>query len=62
MVHGWPIAGMSCNFAAVPSSRMPFKFHEAHRHRIPKARFRVENWPEYDRGLVRRGDIRVWLS
>jgi len=41
---------------------MPFKFHEAHRHRIPKARYRVENWPEYDRGLVRRGDIRVWLS
>jgi hypothetical protein len=41
---------------------MPFKFHEARRHRIPKARYRVENWPDYDRGLVRRGDIRVWLS
>jgi hypothetical protein len=41
---------------------MPFKFHEAHRHRIPMARYRVRNWPEYDRGLVRRGDIRVWLS
>ena len=41
---------------------MPFKFHEAQRHRIPKARYRVENWPEYDRGLVRRSDIRVWLS
>jgi hypothetical protein len=34
----------------------------AHCHRIPKARYRVENWPEYHRGLVRRGDIRVWLS
>jgi Transposase DDE domain len=22
----------------------------------------VRNWAEYDRGLVRRGDIRVWLS
>jgi hypothetical protein len=41
---------------------MPFKFHAAHRHHIPKARYRVRNWPEYDRGLVRRGDIRVWLS
>lgn len=41
---------------------MPFKFHEAQRYRIPKARYRVRNWPDYDRGLVRRGDIRVWLS
>ena len=41
---------------------MPFKFHEAQRHHIPKARYRVQNWPDYDRGLVRRGDIRMWLS
>jgi Transposase DDE domain len=41
---------------------MPFKFQEAQRHHIPKARYRVQNWPDYDRGLVRRGDIRVWLS
>ena len=41
---------------------MPFKFHEAQRHHISKQRYRVRNWPEYDRGLVRRGDIRVWLS
>jgi len=41
---------------------MPFKYHEPRRHRIPKTRYRVRNWPEYDRGLVRRGDIRVWLS
>lgn len=41
---------------------MPFKLHEAVRHHIPKARYRVGNWADYDRGLVRRGDIRVWLS
>lgn len=41
---------------------MPFKFNEARRHRIPKQRYRVRNWAEYDRGLVRLGDIRVWLS
>ena len=41
---------------------MPFKFHEAQRRHIPMARYRVRNWAEYDRGLVRRGDIRVWLS
>ena len=53
---------MSCNFAAVPSLPMPFKFIEAQRHHIPKARHRVQNWPDYDGGLVRRGNIRVWLS
>jgi hypothetical protein len=41
---------------------MPFKFHEACRHHIPKTCYRVRNWSEYDRGLVQRGDIRVWLS
>ncbi|MFV0296405.1 MAG: IS5 family transposase [Hyphomicrobiaceae bacterium] len=41
---------------------MPFKFHESQRHHIPKAQYRVTNWNEYDRGLVRRGDVRLWLS
>lgn len=41
---------------------MPFKFSELRRHKIPKARYRVRNWAEYDRGLVRRGDIRLWIS
>ena len=25
-------------------------------------KYRVSNWPEYERGLVRRGDITLWLS
>jgi hypothetical protein len=41
---------------------MPFKFHESRRRHIPKARHRVRNWAVYDLGLVRRGDVRVWLS
>ncbi len=41
---------------------MPFKFHEPRRHRIPRARHRVTNWPEYDRGLVGRGDLRLWIA
>lgn len=41
---------------------MPFKFHEPRRHEIPRARYRVTNWPDYDRGLVERGDIRFWIS
>ncbi len=27
-----------------------------------KTKYRVENWSEYERGLVRRGDIAVWVS
>ena len=41
---------------------MPFKLHEPHRHRVPKARYRVDNWPAYDRGLVERGDLRFWIA
>ena len=41
---------------------MPYKFNETRRHKIPKARYRVANWPEYDAALVRRGSITVWLT
>jgi Transposase DDE domain len=41
---------------------MPFEFHEPRRHRIPPARYRVTNWPDYDRGLVERGDLRLWIA
>ena len=41
---------------------MPFKHHQPRRHRIPKMKYRVTNWGEYDRGLVRRGDIRFWIE
>ena len=27
-----------------------------------KTKYRVTNWPTYDRALVRQGDITVWLS
>ena len=37
---------------------MPYKFNESRRHKIPKAKYRVTNWPEYDAALVRRGDRR----
>ena len=41
---------------------MPYKFNETRRHKIPKPRYRVANWPEYDAALVRRGSITVWLT
>ncbi len=27
-----------------------------------KTKCRVRNWAEYDRALVRRGDLTIWLS
>ena len=42
---------------------MPYKFNEARRHRVPKAKYKVTNWPDYDAALVRRGSrfcCNVW--
>jgi len=41
---------------------MPYKFNASCRHKIPKARYRVTNWPEYDAALMRRGDLTVWFT
>ena len=41
---------------------MPYKFNESRRHKIPKAKYRVTNWPEYDAALVRRGSLTVWMT
>jgi transposase len=41
---------------------MPYKFNQSRRDKIPKARYRVTNWPEYDAALVRRGSLTVWLT
>ena len=27
-----------------------------------KTRYRVQNWPEYERGLRSRGDVTIWFS
>jgi hypothetical protein len=41
---------------------MPYKFNESRRHKIPTARYRVTNWPEYDAALVQRGSITTWFT
>jgi Transposase DDE domain len=41
---------------------VPFKHHAGHRHHIPKPRYRVTNWAEYDAGLKRRGSLTVWFA
>jgi hypothetical protein len=41
---------------------MPYRANEARRHKIPRARYRVTNWPEYDGALQRRGSLTVWVT
>src|SRR5215204_5951347 len=41
---------------------MPYKANEPRRHKIPRARYRVTNWPEYDRALQQRGSLTVWVT
>src|SRR5215203_3444120 len=41
---------------------MPYKANEPRRHRIPRARYRVSNWPEYDRALQQCGSLTVWVT
>ncbi len=30
---------------------MPYKVNASRRHKIPKAKYRVTNWPDYDAAL-----------
>ena len=41
---------------------MPYKFNEARRHKIPKSKYRVTNWPQYDAALLRRGSLTLWFT
>src|SRR5689334_24293276 len=50
--------------AALPSlgCLMPYRFNEPRRHKLPRARYRVQNWPEHDRASQRRGSLTVWVT
>jgi Transposase DDE domain len=41
---------------------MPYKANEPRRHKIPKARYKIENWAEYDAALCQRGSLTVWVT
>src|SRR3954465_12392299 len=41
---------------------MPYNANEPRRHRIPKARYKIGNWAEYDAALRRRGSLTVWVT
>jgi hypothetical protein len=41
---------------------MPNKYNAKCRHHIPKMKFQVKNWAEYDAGLRRRGSLTLWMT
>src|SRR5918994_4019227 len=41
---------------------MPFEANADRRHKIPRQRHRVTNWPAYEAGLRARGSLTVWFS
>ncbi len=41
---------------------MPHKFNADRRDKIPKQKYRVANWAEYNEALRRRGDLTIWIS
>ncbi|NDH68650.1 MAG: hypothetical protein EBY22_12255 [Gammaproteobacteria bacterium] len=40
---------------------MPNKYPEKKGWKVPKQKFKVTNWSEYNESLRRRGNITVWL-
>src|SRR6201995_1341842 len=41
---------------------MPYKANADRRHKIPRARYRVTNWPGWDAALVRGGSLTLWVT
>lgn len=41
---------------------MPQKFNADRRDKIPKQKYRVTNWADYNESLRRRSDLTVWVS
>jgi hypothetical protein len=38
------------------------KYPKRSQYKYAKSQSRVRNWPEYEAGLKKRGDLTVWLS
>jgi DDE family transposase len=41
---------------------VPFKLNQDRRHRIPRQRHKVTNWPDYEASLRQRGSLTVWFT
>jgi hypothetical protein len=48
--------------SSVLAAPMPHKHNADRRHHIPNMSFKVQNWPEYEAGLRRRGSLTLWIE
>ena len=51
LVHRLGFGGIEIAPSPTEVSLMPHKFNAARRYRIPKAKYAVKNWPQYDASL-----------
>jgi Transposase DDE domain len=61
-LHGWRWNRVVWGDSREATSPMPNKHNAPRRHRIPKMKFSVKNWAEYDAGLRRRGSLTLWVT
>lgn len=41
---------------------MPYKLKNLYRHKFPRVKYKVSNWPEYNKSLKNRGSLTIWIS
>lgn len=41
---------------------MPNKYSEKKGWKLPKQKYKISNWPEYNKALRNRGKIELWIS
>jgi hypothetical protein len=41
---------------------MPHKYNAERRHRIPKTRYKVTDWRDYEAGLRQQGSLTIWFT
>ena len=41
---------------------MPYKANDGQRRKNVQARYKLTNWPDYDRVLQQRGSLTVWVT
>ncbi|CAH8182334.1 transposase [Vibrio aestuarianus] len=49
-------------FSSNSLSPMPNKHNDPRRHHIPKQRYKLSNWSDYNRSLQRRGRLDLWVN
>lgn len=61
-MHGCQANDVECPDSDKSSRTVPNKYNAKRRHHIPKMKYSVANWAEYDAGLRRHGSLTLWVT